>query len=268
MTVAETKIRELLDQIEKAGDWENPMMLASPENIFTGKQYRGINRLFLRGGQWATFKQISQHGGQVKRGEKASQVMFFKLMEKAETALLPAEEKQFFPMLKVYHVFEITQTSGLDQYKKTADRVTVTNEELEQIKSKYIQQLAGFTEAAGRAYYRPAADVVNCPTIDTMKGDAEYYSTLFHELTHSTGAKHRLNRHKESTVFGSQSYAREELIAELGAMLVLENTGAHEHAAKNSLAYLKNWLQALKEHPKELMVAMNHAEKAKDFILA
>ena len=263
----EEKLLALLEKIENAEEWENPMLLAHSQNIFTKKEYRGFNRFTLSGGQFATFNQIRKHGGKVKKGSKAQSIFFYTMLKKKE---LDAKGKeQFFPMLKTFNVFNINDTEGLDDYKVDNVRPDpLTNEELEKVKVTYLKQLGDFTTEVGRAYYSPATDKVNVPEISMFKSDASHYATLFHELTHSTGASERLGRAgvAEADGFGSEKYSREELIAELGAMLCLENTTSAEESAKNSLSYLKSWMRELKDKPKEIITAFSRAEKARDFI--
>jgi len=259
-------ILDLLNKIEKSDVWENPMILSKSENIFTKKRYRGINRLSLTGGQFATYNQIKKNGGQVKKGAKSEKIFFYSMIEKKE--LSEKGKKQFFPLAKCFSVFNINDTDGLDKFKHKIENNFVENDELETVKKEYLKEIATFTNENGRAFYRPKDDLVNVPLLNMFKGVSEYYSTLFHELCHSTGAETRLKRAGilEHNGFGSDSYSKEELVAELGAMLCLEDSENSEKARNNSLAYLKSWMSKLKEKPKELISAFSQAEKARDYI--
>ena len=125
-------------------------------------------------------------------------------------------------------------------------------------------------EASDRAYYSPRQDKVVVPDITQYKIVEEFYSTAFHELTHSTGHKSRLNRFEDekSAAFGSEIYSKEELVAELGAATLVNYIGLEsEKSFRNSAAYIKGWLKRLQDDPKFIVSASARAEKAVDMIL-
>ena len=120
-----------------------------------------------------------------------------------------------------------------------------------------------------RAYYRPSADLVNMPVPESFESAEGYYSTLFHELTHSTGHRSRLNREeiRESHGFGSTCYSREELVAEFGAAFLDGYCGIESATIENSAAYISGWLGRLRKDPKLIVQAASKAQRAADFIL-
>jgi len=268
MRIHEKIVLELLEKIESAGEWEKPFKYLDAENIFTKKEYTGINRFILGGGQYATFKQIKSHGGTIKKGAKSEQVLFFSLIEKDEIDEKTGKKKTI-PCWRYYNVFNIDDTEGLEKYKSNEMKKFDSDENLEKVIENYKRQLGGFSEEIGRAFYKKSGDLVNVPPKNTFISEAEYYSTAFHEFTHSTGIKERLSRAgiEDFQGFGSETYSREELVAEIGSMLCLKNTPHKEQAEKNSVAYLKSWISRLKDKPSELITAFSQSEKASKYIL-
>ena len=124
-----------------------------------------------------------------------------------------------------------------------------------------------------RAFYSPAADSVGMPSPERFETPENYYNVLFHELTHSTGHESRLNRKGVSGVgveraaFGSQSYSKEELVAEMGAAFLCGRAGIVERTIDNSAAYVASWLERLKDDARLVVLAAAQAQKAADFIL-
>jgi len=124
-------------------------------------------------------------------------------------------------------------------------------------------------EQSSKEWYRPSTDTVEMPSKSLFSSIEEYYSTLFHELTHSTGHASRIGREgiKQLNTFGSESYSREELIAEMGAAMLCGVTGIDQATIQNSAAYLKTWIERLKSDSKLLVSAASAAQKASDYIL-
>lgn len=118
------------------------------------------------------------------------------------------------------------------------------------------------------AYYSPSSDVVAIPTADQHFSTSEYYSTLFHELVHSTGRKGRLDRISGTAHFGSNDYSKEELVAEIGAFTLLNNYGIDsEKAVRNNAAYIQSWLRSLRNDKTMIVSACGKAEKAVKYIM-
>ena len=119
-----------------------------------------------------------------------------------------------------------------------------------------------------RAFYRPSTDEVVLPIRKQFMSTAEYYSTVFHELTHSTGHASRLNRLTQAAFFGSEDYSKEELVAEIGAAALVNHVGLEtSNSIRNSAAYIQNWLKVLRDDKRFIVSASGRAEKAVNLIL-
>jgi antirestriction protein ArdC len=193
--------------------WRKSWRGSEPINYITRKQYRGINLLLLPyGGEYMTFKQVKDCGGNVRKGEKSSMIVFYKMTEKENP---DTGETETIPFLRYSNVFHISQTEGIDS---KLDPVNIDTE-IEPIQTAqsviddYIRRskvTLNHIEGSNRAFYQPSTDTVTMPIIGQFESAEEYYSTAFHELAHSTGNKSRLNRISESAAFGSGDYSKEE----------------------------------------------------------
>ena len=245
----------------------NQMMLADPQ-----KKYKTMDEfLYDVRGEWVTFKQAQERGGSVKKGEHGRKVVFFKMMTKEKTN--PDDPDEQFPYLTWYTVFHIRQCDGLEQkYHKDGDKLFTFAEDAtaESVARDYIKR-EGITYNAvkgNRAYYTPALDTVVTPLPEQFEDGAEYYSTLFHELTHSTGHQSRLNRLDQFAAFGSEVYSTEELVAEIGSASLMATLGLEKESSLTaSAAYIKSWLKALKNDKRMIVKAASRAEKAVKMIL-
>ena len=255
----------------------------------TGRPYSLLNQMLLcRSGEWATYKQIQEAGGQVKKGEKSSLVVFWKFVETKKVNASGEEETERIPMLRYYNVFHVeTQTDGLKPKSRpvTEEKVVVSGtsktklfdwdaiEAADEVVRNYLQ-FSGVkhTEVEeDSAFYRPATDSIQTPVKGQFKDPAEYYCTLFHEMTHSTGHPTRLDRFRDSGshAFGSENYSKEELVAELGASALVNFLGLENKATfRNSTAYIQNWIQNLRNDNKLIVHASGKAEKAVNYILS
>jgi antirestriction protein ArdC len=172
-------------------------------------------------------------------------------------------------MMRYYNVFEInTQCEGLKTRRK---EIIVNNDpisEAEKIIAEY-PTAPPVKFAPGRAYYMPSQDYISVPSLNDYLKPAEYYSTLFHEMTHSTGHKSRLNRAgiEAKAAFGSETYSREELIAEIGAAFLCSYAGIVQETLDNSAAYIASWKKFLKNDSKAIVTAASQAQKAANYIL-
>ncbi|WP_404456970.1 ssDNA-binding domain-containing protein (plasmid) [Virgibacillus necropolis] len=246
--------------------WKMPWVNGIARNWKTQKAYRGINTMLLDGGEYATFKQIKEAGGTIKKGEKSQIVVFWKMLkvEDKET-----DKKKKIPMLRYYRVFKVgKQTEGIEpkQGNETFEHDPIT--EAEKVKENYFNAPL-FSFESGGAWYKPFSDHINVPPKEDFPNVNEYYSTLFHEMVHSTGHKDRLNR-KEITdlkTHRSRSYSKEELVAELGASMLCGVTGIDNETIDNSASYIDSWLQALKNDKTLIVSASQKAQKASDHIL-
>lgn len=256
----------------------------------TGRPYSLLNQmLLLRPGEWATYKQIQEAGGQVKKGEKSSLVVFWKFLETKKVDANGDEVTDKIPVLRYYNVFHVeTQAEGISpKNRKPHDTIQIPHTTLPQADAEWaaIEEadavVRAYLEHSGvklkenptgdRAFYRPSADYVEVPSRAQFKDASEFYSTLFHELTHSTGHASRLDRFSASGShsFGSENYSKEELVAELGASALVNYLGIETAASfRNSAAYIQSWAKALQSDPRMIVSASSRAEKAVNYILA
>lgn len=246
----------------------NQMLLADPE-----KKYKSAAELFADvRGEWVTYKQALERGGHVKQGEKGRKIIHYTMVEKKKGEG-EDERVETYPCITVHTVFHIRQCEGIEQkfhldgdklYDFTADTAA------EDLAHEYIKR-EGITYnpvRGNRAYYSPELDTVVTPLPEQFQDSAEYYSTLFHELTHSTGHESRLNRLDKCAAFGSEIYSTEELVAEIGSASLLATLGIETgDTLTASAAYIKNWLKALKNDKRMVVTAASRAEKAVRMIL-
>jgi antirestriction protein ArdC len=250
--------------------WRKPWISGEPVNFITRKPYRGINPFILISSgfscpYWVSFKQAKGKDGRIKKGEKGFPVVFWKWIEIRD----PESEsgKKRVPFLRYYTVFNLEQTEGIEIPKpQTRDFHPIEKAE------KVIQEMPHapvIEHNEPRAYYQPSDDVVNLPKANLFDSDEEYYSTLFHELTHSTGHSSRLDRDEilKISPFGSHDYSKEELVAEMGSAFLCGHCGIEPAVIENQAAYIQNWLKKLQSNKKWLVYSAARAQKAIDFIL-
>ncbi|WP_341775878.1 ArdC family protein [Staphylococcus hyicus] len=238
-----------------------------PINWKTGRYYRGINTLLLEAGEYATFKQISEAGGKVKKGERGHLVVFWKIVEKEDEN----DELVRIPILKKYVVFEInTQVEGLKSKRSIKVNTNEAQSKPHTVTERYMDsQHIKLRNTLGSPCYIPSLDEVKMPPLKFYDNSSAYYKTLMHELVHSTGHKSRLKR--DGVVgkinFGSDTYSKEELIAEIGAAMLASHTELTEVNIENSASYIDNWLTVLKGDSTFVVKAAQLAQKAVDYIL-
>ena len=249
-----------------------------PKNLVSKKDYRGVNVLLLSCSMyelpyWVSFKQAKGLGGHVRKGEKSTPVVFWKWYEPQGGEADPKTGRvERRPLLRHYNVFNVAQCDGLDQ------RIPETNEddaepfepiaECERI-VQTMPQRPQVNHGTIGAFYRASDDTVNMPYQGRFNRPEAYYSTLFHELTHSTGHPSRLNRQgiAESSRFGSGTYSREELIAEMGAAFLCGHTAIENATIDDSANYVAIWLGKLKQDKRLIVQVAAQAQKAVDLIL-
>lgn len=256
----------------RAYSFVNQMLLADPD-----KKYANYEEVLqdVRG-EWLTFKQALDCGGNVRKGEKGRRVIFFKISERETDKTDENGEKivERYPVLKSYTVFRVDQCDGIEQKWYTDDNTAPVDfvEDLtaEEVIADYIRR-EGVTlnhVQGNRAYYTPALDTVVLPLREQFKSVAEYYSTAMHELAHSTGHESRLNRLHGVAAFGDDVYSTEELTAEICSASVMATLGIDTAGTlRNSAAYVQSWLKALKNDKKMIVVASARAEKALQLLL-
>lgn len=267
-------IERIFKQMEEGEiPWQKGWGDNPPINYITRHPYTGINVLLLsKGGEYLTFRQVQQLGGRIKKGAKAEIVVFFKpytkIVEKSDPETgKKVEKKEKFLVLKYYHVFHISDTEGIPSKLKKVEHNPV--QEAEKIIKAYKDVPKIIHNDPNRAYYNPKEDIINVPEKGLFADVYEYYSTLFHEIIHSTGHPKRLKRFKENeaNIFGSESYSLEELVAEIGSAMFCQHAGIVEKTIKNSTAYIQSWLKYLKNNKMMIFTAANRAQKAVDYIL-
>ncbi len=258
--------------------WEKPWtgVRDGAFNRITKKPYSLINQMLLQHrGEYATFKQWSDLGGHVRKGEKSEIVVFWKILEQIDINEETGEkELKKIPLLRYYNVFHISQVDRVEPLP--AEQLNNEVEPIEagdKIITDYInKEHLNFIECkSNKAYYSPSSDTVVVPLKEQYNLINEYYSTTFHELTHSTGYKTRLNRLQTCAVasFGSEDYSKEELVAEIGSATLMSIAGIETTKTfRNSTAYIQNWLQVLRNDNKFIVSASSKAEKAVNYILA
>ena len=269
------RIVSLLEQGTIA--WQQPWRGGdqAPQNLISRKPYRGVNLFLLNALQysspfWVTFKQAQALRGHVKRGEKSCPVVFWKFLDVEDQE---TKENQRIPLLRYYSVFNVAQCDGVEVPTiETPVREHSPIQEAERI----VQGMPKRPEiklGLAQAFYSPASDFVGMPSAEQFKTGEDYYSTLFHELTHATGHESRLNRkgvagsEGQWSSFGSNPYAKEELVAEMGAAFLCGEAGIVEQTIENSAAYVASWVERLKTDSKLIVTAAAQAQKASDFIL-
>lgn len=263
--------------------WHRPWSTAAggsgmPRSLSTGKPYRGSNVFVLhmtaaaRGYTspwWGTYKNISERGGQVRKGEKSTIVTFWKRIT-VDDKDNPGTRKQVF-FLNTYRVFNAEQADGLTTpplpaAPPPAERIADCESALA---TYYGESGPALTFGGDQACYSPARDHVFMPERETFKSPEAFYGTWFHESVHSTGHAKRLARKDLLSfhAFGDPSYSREELVAEMGAAFLAGMTGIAAETLPQSAAYLSSWIQVLKGDSKLIVHAAAQAQKAAELIL-
>lgn len=279
----------IISELEKGNiPWHKPWVSTSTDwavNHVTGKPYSLLNQMLLgmNGGEYLTFNQVKKEHGSVKKGAKAKFVVFYKLMGHAETDEngIPVTDgngdliMRTVPYLRYYNVFSIDDCEGIKKKygAENLPNVAERSDEAEKVIADYVKRASLDLDIreSNKAYYAPMAHRVVCPKPEQFVDTASYYSTLFHELTHSTGHKTLLNRFADNAnaaAFGSESYSKEELVAEIGACTLVSQFGLeNENSFQRNAAYIQNWLKALQNDKKLIVSAASRADKAIHLIL-
>jgi antirestriction protein ArdC len=274
-SVYEIVTEKIIKQLESGvAPWRKPWTCKTPANLLTQKEYRGLNVFTLasQGFQsrfWLTFNQATKLGGRIRKGEKSSPVIFWNVGEDRETITPDGTKETSRPfLLRYYSVFNLTQTEGLDLPASVLHETRTNNpiETCEQIVANMPNPPA--FEQSDKASYSPSGDVVGMPARGLFHSSEEYYCTLFHELAHSTGHAKRLHRDNfdNPVSFASESYSKEELIAEMTAAMLSGVTGIEQKTLENSAAYLKTWITRIRSDSRLLVSAASQAQRGADFI--
>ncbi|MEX1023200.1 MAG: zincin-like metallopeptidase domain-containing protein [Dehalococcoidia bacterium] len=255
--------------------WRQPWRSRGLRNAISGRSYRGINLLLLgltalEGGfddpRWLTYRQAQAKGGHVRRGERGTQIVLWKWIDRSDADT--GETQQHYPLLRLFTVFNITQCDdvALPAYDEGGSQDPLA--EADAIVAGY----AGgppVVHDADSAYYIPSRDEVHLPPRESFRDVQGYYATLFHELAHSTGHQSRLNRegYQSAARFGSEMYSREELVAEFTAAFLGQEAGTDPSRVEQSVAYIASWLKALRDDRRLVVIAAGQAQRAADHIL-
>lgn len=247
----------------------------------TRKPYSMLNQLLLgKPGEWLTWNEIEALGGKVRKGAKSRFCVWTKTYAvKVENETEDGEQEAILEerrALKWYRVFHLDDCEGIASKIEPVE----PRQDLEPIAAAeaviagYLEREPGLAfqndKESGRAYYSPSQDLVVVPMLSQYQEPEEYYSTTFHELTHSTMHEKRCNRKADNKLaaFGNADYSREELVAEMGSAMLCNRAGIEiEKTFKNSVAYIGSWLKALKNDPKMIAWAAPKAEAAARYIL-
>ena len=270
--VREEITNTLVDAI-KAGTapWTRPWRgREAPKNI-SGREYSGINTLILTvkgleldGGldpRWMTYCQANERGMKIKKGAKGTHVTLWKPI----TEDYEQEEKIVAVVQRFFTVFHASQVEGIDEYTPQPVNEIEAHETAEKIISA---SRAEIIYGGGRAYYQPSTDSIHMPPKGDFINATGYYSVLLHELTHWTGHSSRLNRNITSGKY-TQTYAREELVAEIGSMFIscAARIPQSDEVFQNHASYVDSWLECIKNDPNAIFKAAADANRAADYIL-
>jgi antirestriction protein ArdC len=253
--------------------WQQPWKSTSgmPCNLVSKKPYRGFNLWYLTSLQFdrpyfLTWNQVQDLGGSVIKGSKSHPVVFWKILDVTRQDGSPDK----IPYLRYYRVFHVDSVSGIES------KIPVGKEIIREFNPIDVCEnlVSGWRDCPrieckhAIAAYSPVMDVVMMPKPENFFSDQAYYSTLFHEISHSTGHRSRLNRHEKfpDHAFGSKDYSQEELVAELGAAYLSAMCGIENTTIDNSAAYIKGWLSKLKNDNKFFIQAASYAQHAVDYI--
>ena len=274
MNVYEIVTAKIIESLESGvAPWQKPWNCAPPMNLISQKEYRGIN-VFLLGSQgygsryWLSYNQAAKLGGNIRKGAKSSLVTFWRIGEEKTLRKADGTERTTKPiLLRYYSIFNLEQTEGIaDKLGLTFSERVPNIEACERIVAEMPNAPA--RQQSDKAWYRPSNDTVGMPAKTAFNSAESHYATLFHELTHSTGHASRIGREgiENLNEFGSESYSREELVAELGASMLCGLTGISPAVIKNSAAYLRSWIDRLKGDSKLIVSVASAAQKAADYI--
>lgn len=243
----------------------------------TGEGYRGINVVLLwmgamerglTGQTWMTFKQALELGGAVRKGEKGTRIVFFKTLKIDGEGDSGEAESRNVPMLRTYTVFNTDQIDGLPARFATADAGTGAAPLRDAEKETALRSCgADIIEGGTRACYSVSEDVVRMPDFHRFHDVTGYLATLAHELCHWTGHKARLDRFAHGKP-AKESYAFEELVAELGAAFIGARLGIAGDHFENHAAYLSGWLEIMQQDKRAIFRAASAAQAAADMVLA
>ncbi|TWJ13679.1 ArdC family protein [Geobacter argillaceus] len=272
----------IIDLLERGTiPWRKPWATSQgmPRNLASMKEYRGINVFLLACQQysspyWLTYKQAEERGGHIRKGEKSTMVVFWKLLDRSNSA---ADENSTedsgvsgrVPLLRYYNVFNFEQCENIASPSSETPTYQFTQIERSEQIIKNMTNRPEISYGGNRASYTPVSDKIRMPYEDRFEKSEEFYSVLFHELGHSTGHQSRLGRKEvvERHEFGSEEYSAEELCAEFCSSFLCGVAGISNQTIELAASYIDGWLNVLKKDKKMLVVAAARAQAAADYIL-
>ena len=262
--------------------WFKPWNAGNTEGRITrplrhnGTPYQGINILLLWGESidkgyaaniWMTYKQALELKAQVRKGEHGSLVVYADRFTKTETADNGDAIEREIPFMKAYTVFNVEQIDGLPaQYQTKPEPKGEPLQLIESTERFFDATGATFRHGGNKAYYAPGPDMIQLPVPESFKDAESYAATKAHELTHWTKHQTRLDRDLGRHRFGDEGYAREELVAELGAAFLCADLGITPEPREDHAAYIGHWLKVLQNDKRAIFQAAAHAQRAVDYL--
>ena len=262
--------------------WLKPWSAGNAEGRITkplrhnGMAYSGINVLMLWGAAleagylspiWMTFKQAKELGAHVRKGERGNQVVYANTITKAEEQDDGTEEERKIAFMKAYCVFNVEQIEGLpEHFYAKPEPVIDPAQRIDHAEDFFASVGATIRHGGSRAFYAGGSDHVQMPPFECFRSPEAYYATLAHELTHWTKHPNRLDREFGREKWGEEGYAREELVAELGAAFLCSDLALTPEPGEDQAAYIQSWLKVLKNDKRAIFSAAAHAQRAADFL--
>jgi antirestriction protein ArdC len=248
----------------------------SPVNVTSTKPYRGINTLCLwaaaqnkgyERGEWGTYNQWRDHGAQVRNGERATTVVFWKFANSSAETQDESEERltssSRLLFTRGYSVFNVGQVDG---YAPKADAEAPVEQRIERAEAFFGAINARVSHQGNRAFYSPSDDAITLPPFGAFHSPLDYYSTRAHETGHWTSKTDRCNRELGKR-FGDNAYAMEELVAELSSAFTMAHLGLSAEPRPDHAQYLASWLKVMKSDARAIFAAASKAQQATDYIV-
>ena len=243
-----------------------------------GEPYSGINVLSLWASAsvqgfaapiWMTYRQATEFNAHVRKGEKGSPVVYANALVRTEKDAATGDDvERAIPYLKGYTVFNVEQIEGLPAHFYALDTQPRLDPpaRIDRAEQFFAATGAALSHVGSQAYYRPSTDCIVLPMFEAFRDAETYYATLAHETTHWTSHASRLARDFGSKRFGSEGYAVEELVAELGAAFLCADLDLTLEPREDHASYIANWLKVLKDDNRAIFTAASHAQRAVDFL--
>lgn len=256
--------------------WSGENIAAGIPLRHCGTPYRGINILLLWGeamakgftaNTWMTYRQAAELGGHVRKGEQGSLVVYANTITRTEEGADGTDVEHQIPFMKGYTVFNVQQIEGLpEEYIPQAEPMAEKMPLIEVAETFFAASRATFRHGGNRAFYSPATDIIQLPHPEAFVDAESYAATKGHELVHWTKHQSRLDRDFGRKQWGDEGYAREELVAELGAAFLCAALGITPEVRGDHADYIGNWLEVLKSDKRAIFTAASHAQRAVDYL--